>query len=372
MKRPKLLHRPAMVGEPCCHGRRRLWGTAQTLMRHAKILDRPHHAHPLVQCQGLACQRPAPNVALSRSMYAVLLTPSPCERRLSVSTRAGVPSTRRRSVSTTRRRSSRLTTWALRTLRQGRSRGRPPVPVRMGSRQVARIARMDVRNPSVQHNSGRGAAQRRTRSISRRIRGRSRCSLTSPPSHRRVCTIRAMAIQTIPPCFWTRSSSACTCPRSRGGSTRDSCTAWPCRPERVHQSALVRSSKPNAATSACTGHPWASNVTTRRTVSAAVRRRYNTVPVVALHVLWHAWQMNRCSFCEWRPILPLPVWPLAGQVLLGQNVVVGSMTLLLAVRGNIATRSMSRPPFAVQLHRTTVWCEATLRSVVLYGSGAEG
>src|SRR5213080_1189447 len=72
--------------------------------------------------------------------------------------------------------------------------------------------------------------------------------------------------------------------------------------------------------------------------------------------------MNRCSFCEWIPILPLPVWPLAGQFLLGQNVVVGSMTLLLAVRGNIATRSMSGPPFALQLHRTTVWCGATLHA----------
>src|SRR5215813_8071083 len=69
--------------------------------------------------------------------------------------------------------------------------------------------------------------------------------------------------------------------------------------------------------------------------------------------------MNRCAFCEWIPILPWPVWPLAGQFRLGQNVVVGSMTLLLAVRGNIATRSMSGPPFALQLHRTTVWCGAT-------------
>src|SRR5919197_6112571 len=43
----------------------------------------------------------------------------------------------------------------------------------------------------------------------------------------------------------------------------------------------------------------------------------------------------------------------------GQNTVVGSMTILLAVRGNIATRSMSGPPFALQLHRTTVWCRAT-------------
>src|SRR5438270_12978871 len=69
--------------------------------------------------------------------------------------------------------------------------------------------------------------------------------------------------------------------------------------------------------------------------------------------------MNRGSCCEWTPILPLPVWPLAGQCRLGQNVVVGSMTLLLAVRGHIATRSMSGPPFALQLHRTTVGCGAT-------------
>src|SRR6266702_8243265 len=56
--------------------------------------------------------------------------------------------------------------------------------------------------------------------------------------------------------------------------------------------------------------------------------------------------MNRCSFREWIPILPWPVWPLAGQCLLGQKTVVGSMRiLLLAVRGNIARRSMSGPRF---------------------------
>src|SRR5438046_5754158 len=38
--------------------------------------------------------------------------------------------------------------------------------------------------------------------------------------------------------------------------------------------------------------------------------------------------MNRCSFCEWIPILPWPVWPLAGHARLGQNTVVGSMTIL--------------------------------------------
>src|SRR5262249_231349 len=69
--------------------------------------------------------------------------------------------------------------------------------------------------------------------------------------------------------------------------------------------------------------------------------------------------MKRCSFCEWIPIWPWPVRPLAGQCGLGQNTIVGSMTLLLAMRGNIATRSMSGPPFALQLHRTTVKCGAT-------------
>src|SRR5438874_9078681 len=40
--------------------------------------------------------------------------------------------------------------------------------------------------------------------------------------------------------------------------------------------------------------------------------------------------MNRYSFCEWIPILPWPVWPLAGHARLGQNTVVGSMTILLS------------------------------------------
>src|SRR5215470_5450907 len=53
--------------------------------------------------------------------------------------------------------------------------------------------------------------------------------------------------------------------------------------------------------------------------------------------------MKRCSFCEWIPILPIPVWPLAWQCSWGQNTVVGSMTLLLAMRGNMTTRSMSGP-----------------------------
>src|SRR5215217_3920760 len=42
--------------------------------------------------------------------------------------------------------------------------------------------------------------------------------------------------------------------------------------------------------------------------------------------------MHRWSFCEWIPILPRPVWPLAGQCGLGQNRVVGSMVCLLLWR----------------------------------------
>ena len=42
---------------------------------------------------------------------------------------------------------------------------------------------------------------------------------------------------------------------------------------RAHQSATVRSSKPKAATIACTGQPYASNVTTVRPTSAEVRNR---------------------------------------------------------------------------------------------------
>src|SRR5438477_7269827 len=67
--------------------------------------------------------------------------------------------------------------------------------------------------------------------------------------------------------------------------------------------------------------------------------------------------MNRCSFCEWISILPWPIWPLAGQLLLGQNVVVGSMTLLLAVRGKHCHEKYVGTPvfFTTALHHGLVW-----------------
>src|SRR4029453_1357048 len=45
--------------------------------------------------------------------------------------------------------------------------------------------------------------------------------------------------------------------------------------------------------------------------------------------------MNRWSLREWTPILPWPTCPLAGQARFGQNMVVGSMRVLLALRGSV-------------------------------------
>jgi hypothetical protein len=59
MKRQQFVHRPAMVGDPRGHGRRRLLRMGQTRMRRAKVIDRTHQEHPFVQRQGLAGQRPA-------------------------------------------------------------------------------------------------------------------------------------------------------------------------------------------------------------------------------------------------------------------------------------------------------------------------
>src|SRR5262249_22494399 len=78
-----------------------------------------------------------------------------------------------------------------------------------------------------------------------------------------------------------------------------------------------------------------SSVITRLTVSAAGRRRYTAVPLVALTVLWQAVHRQRCSLREWMPMLPWPRWPLAGHAKLGQNVVVGSILVLRVALGNL-------------------------------------
>jgi hypothetical protein len=45
--------------------------------------------------------------------------------------------------------------------------------------------------------------------------------------------------------------------------------------------------------------------------------------------------LDQVTLREWMPILPWPVWPLAGHARLGQNVVVGSMRVLRVALGNV-------------------------------------
>jgi len=114
MKRQQCVHGPAMVRAPRRHGRGRLLRMGHTLMGCAKVLDRAHHEHALVQRQGMAGQRPAPARQRREVFPERRVQPFAGRRRdppaalratPAVSTRAGVPSTMRRSVSTTRRRS---------------------------------------------------------------------------------------------------------------------------------------------------------------------------------------------------------------------------------------------------------------------------
>src|SRR2546428_3043324 len=65
--------------------------------------------------------------------------------------------------------------------------------------------------------------------------------------------------------------------------------------------------------------------------------------------------MNRCALREWIPILPLPVCPLAWQFPLGQKTVVGSIMLLLAVRGSVLRGVCLDPIFVTsELHHGLV------------------
>lgn len=122
-------------------------------------------------------------------------------------------------------------------------------PVRFDSVAALRAEQMDEHTPAVQHKRGRGSAQRRTRSLSRRLQGMSRSSLTSPASPTRVATLIARTIQTLPLGRLTRLSSACTWPRSRGGSTRYAWTVCPWRPARTPLSEAI-SPADNTETSA--------------------------------------------------------------------------------------------------------------------------
>ena len=49
-----------MIRDASGHGWRRHTSVAETDVRRTKIIYRAHQEHPLVQRQGVACQRPAP------------------------------------------------------------------------------------------------------------------------------------------------------------------------------------------------------------------------------------------------------------------------------------------------------------------------
>ncbi len=164
-----------------------------------------------------------------------------------------------------------------------------------GARHDSRPARISDPTPSGQNSRGQGRAQAHTRSLRRRISVMSRGSLTAPARHTRVLTSLASPIHTTPPGVLTRRSSACTGPRSRGGSTPCSCTACPWTPARRNACATVRASTPHVTTMTCRGQPCAISVTTRGTVAAGVRRRDDAVPLVMVKVFRHWVQMNRFS-----------------------------------------------------------------------------
>src|SRR6059036_856491 len=77
------------------------------------------------------------------------------------------------------------------------------------------------------------------------------------------------------------------------------------------------------------GHPLPMSVTTQVMVVSAVRRRKKGVPARSLKVCPQTVQRYRTRLRLWIRMVPSPSCPLAGQSMLGQNTVCGSMTHLL-------------------------------------------
>src|SRR5207249_7284041 len=77
------------------------------------------------------------------------------------------------------------------------------------------------------------------------------------------------------------------------------------------------------------GQPLPMSVTTQVMVVSAVRRRKKGVPARSLKVCPQTVQRYRTRLRLWIRMVPSPSCPLAGQSMLGQNTVCGSMTHLL-------------------------------------------
>jgi hypothetical protein len=301
MKRQQFLDGPAMIRNPCGHGRCPLHtppigpraSEAQTRMIRTEVVDRTNQIHAVPQSRRTACQRSATTGQRRQTLTERCVQPlhvrgvddpvplRAAPERLDACWRA--------SNNPTLHLDNPPLGGPLNDLRHadiapGAQAGTPQHScIHRFTERLPNGANVGAQ-PISTEQQGRGKAQARTRSISRRSSAMSRCSLISPASHKRVLTIMASAIHTTPPCFLTRISSACTWPRARGCSTRCSWIAWPWTPARRNHAATVRSSMPKATTTAWSGQPCAIRVTTRVTVSAEVRRRYNAVPFVAVKV----------------------------------------------------------------------------------------
>ncbi len=142
---------------------------------------------------------------------------------------------------TTRRLAYRLPAWASSTPAGNTKRGQPALPVGAASRRTSCAWEPWPARPSTHSRTAWVGPPARPRASSVRIRGRSRRTLTTPPSHSRLVTVSAIATRSTPPTIRTRNSSPAPAPTPPGPRRRRARepggTARPPRPGRAPPSA---------------------------------------------------------------------------------------------------------------------------------------
>jgi hypothetical protein len=240
MKRQPCSNTPARIGHPGGH-RGCALGTRLTscrlrpspaLRRRAEVIDRAHQIQAMRQRAGLPRQRSAPACQRGASRtkrHMEALDVSGVDPPMAVGAVPELlhPDRRpRHDAALDRHHSPRLVPLDDLCAEDGRAWHWKAPRGRSGAQRVGGTQAVGTQHDGVFEG---------TRLSRRRSRGRSRCSLPSPASHNRRLPSSANAIPTMPPCFLTRLSSACTCPRSRGCSTRCGGTACPWPPPRPSQ-----------------------------------------------------------------------------------------------------------------------------------------
>ncbi len=235
----------------------------------------------------------------------------------------------------------------------GSNRGRPRRPVGgAGVRVIVRNAATYAAKPSTHRRIGPGKAAAWTSSIRRRISAPSRCGLTTPPSHHRVETIIAIAIQTTPPCRLTRSSSARHLPqitRHEHEMLMHLSPLLPCRVQPI--------------TDRLPPHPEGDHHRSKRTAMCEQRqhrgdRRFVGVPPIKGGTGSRPKGLATDQTAVARRGTGMDVWmcpssqrPLAGQSGLGQNTSCGFMESPSRQRGFYWTRFSLSPPLTPPLSR---------------------